>query len=132
MAKFHRTIGLAPAQFAARLDDQHFATARQAQQLCRQHGTAQAAPDDQDIGLPGDALLMSLQRCVHTALQESNHHVAYESRRHRAIVAIGMGLVAGKHEKLTGTNPAFLAAQQQGQAALEYVELLAPTVGVGL
>lgn len=43
-----------------------------------------------------------------------------------------MGLVAGKHEKLTGANPALLAAQQQGQAALEYVELLAPTVGIGL
>lgn len=42
-----------------------------------------------------------------------------------------MGLVAGEHEKLPGTNPAFLTAQQQRQAALEDIKLLAPTVGVG-
>ncbi|MNP61158.1 hypothetical protein D3C76_1563130 [compost metagenome] len=76
VAQFHGAVGLAPAQFAARLDDQYLAPARQAQQLRGQHGTAQTATDDQDIGLPGDALLMSLQRCFHTALQESNHHVS--------------------------------------------------------
>ncbi len=36
--------------------------------------------------------------------KQSNHHITHKAHRYRPVIAIAVGLVAGKHEKLAGRN----------------------------
>src|SRR5471032_3044398 len=62
----------------------------------------------------------------------SDHYITHKPRRHRSIVAIGMGLVAGEHEELPRRDLLRCVAQHQRQAAFEHKNLLTPAFGIRL